>query len=228
MAIKNLLLQFRQLPRLWKLNKYDFTVWIATLLSGVFIDFPYALYCGVGLSIFLVVYQSQRGNFVLFGKLKNEDLYVEESQQTTLSPNVKIFKMESSLYFATAESFKENLYRLTWDPRGMGKGPKEVTVTVNKTLAPDGQQAGDLECERMESKYVIIDCSSFNYVDLTGMSALSAVVKEYRHVGIEVLLVRCTNSLLALMKRSELLETVGKEHVFPDIVDAITATAADN
>lgn len=228
MAIKNLLLQFRQLPRLWKLNKYDFTVWIATLFSGVFIDFPYALYCGVGLSIFLVVYQSQRGKFGLLGKLKNEDLYVEESQQTTSYPNVKIFKMESSLYFATAESFRENLYRLTWDPRGMGKDPEEVTVTVNKTPAPDGQQTADLECKRMETKYVIMDCSSFNYVDLTGMSALSAVVKEYRLVGIEVLLVRCTNSLLALMKRSELFETVGKEHVFPDIVDAITVTASDN
>lgn len=228
MAIKNLLLQFQQLPRLWKLNKYDFAVWIVTLLSGVLIDFPYALYCGVGLSIFLVVYQSQRGKVGLFGKLKNEDLYVEKSQQTTLSQNVKIFKMESSLYFATAESFRENLYRLAWDPRGMGRDPEEVTVTVNKTPTAGGQQAEEVEKQRMETKYVIIDCSSFNYVDITGMSSLSLVVKEYRHVGVKVLLVRCTNNFLSLIDRSELLETVGKEHVFPDIVDAITVTASDS
>ena len=221
MAVKNLLLQFRQLPRIWKINKYDFTVWIVTVASGVFIDFAYALYCGLGLSVFLIVFQSQRGKKSLFGKLKDEDLYVEESQLTTLPSNVKFFKMESSLFFATSETFRESLFKLTWDPRILKKDSDEVTISVESipTKADNDQKLKEQTTD--ETKIVIIDCSSFNYVDMNGISTLSLVVKEFRSVGIRVLLVRCTSYLLDVMTRSDLMETVGEDNVYPDIVDAI-------
>lgn len=227
MAVKNLLLQFRQLPRLWKVNKYDFTVWVATVASGVFIDFEYALYCGVGLSIFLVVFQSQRGKKVLFGKLKNEDLYTEESKFTVLPPYVKVFKMEASLYFATAESFRETLFKLTWDPREINKDSNEVTLTVESLPSNTGGKAPPDDTANNETKIVIIDCSSFNYVDTNGISTLSLVVKEFRSVGVIVFLVRCTSSFLAVMVRSDLMETVGEGNIYPDIVDAVSLNIMD-
>lgn len=227
MAIKNLLLQFRQLPRLWKINKYDFTVWVATLLSGVFIDFPYALYCGVGLSVLLIVFQSRKGKVMLFGKLKNEDLYVKECEHTVLPSNVKIFKMESSLFFATAETFREHLYKLVGDPRGISKYSEDVTISVNGTASIDDKQAKPEKEDNLVTKYVIIDCSSFNYVDSNGISTMSLIVKEYRCIGVKVLLVRCTASFLAVMIRSELMETVGEECIFPDIIDAINLAVSD-
>ena len=221
MAVKNLLLQFRQLPRIWKINKYDFTVWVVTVASGVFIDFAYALYCGLGLSVFLIVFQSQRGKKSLFGKLKDEDLYVEESQLTTLPSNVKFFKMESSLFFATSETFRESLFKLTWDPRIMKKDSDEVTLSVESIPAKADNNQKLEEQTTDETKIVIIDCSSFNYVDMNGISTLSLVVKEFRSVGIRVLLVRCTSNFLDVMTRSDLMETVGEDNVYPDIVDAI-------
>lgn len=224
MAVKNLLLQFRQLPRLWKVNKYDFTVWVATVASGVFIDFAYALYCGVGLSIFLIVFQSQRGKKGLFGKLKNEDLYTKESKFTVLPPYVKVFKMEASLYFATAESFRETLFKLTWDPREINKDSNEVTLSVEFLPSTNGEKALP---DDNETKIVIIDCSSFNYVDTNGISTLSLVVKEFRSVGIKVLLVRCTSGFLAVMVRSDLMETVGEGNIYPDIVDAVALNVMD-
>ncbi|XP_062595350.1 sulfate transporter-like, partial [Saccostrea cucullata] len=238
MAVKNLLLQFRQLPRLWKINKYDFTVWVATIMCGVFIDFPYALYCGVGLSIFFVVFQSQKGKVGLFGKVVNEDLYVEESKHTVLPSNVKVFKMESSLFFATAESFRDKLYKLAGDPRKMKKSSEEVSISVDERPPRESRKnktssCGNLEdrlCEgdiHTETKYVVIDCSSFNYVDSNGVSIMSLVVMEYRSVGIKVLLVRCSTNFLGVMLRSELMKTVGEENVFPDIVDALHLAVSD-
>lgn len=227
MAVKNLLLQFRQLPRLWKVNKYDFTVWVATAASGVFIDFAYALYCGVGLSIFLIVFQSQRGKKGLFGKLKNEDLYTKDSKFTVLSPYVKVFKMEASLYFATAESFRETLFKLTWDPREINKDSNEVTLSVESLPSTTGEKAPPDDTSNNETKIVIIDCSSFNYVDTNGISTLSLVVKEFRSVGIKVLLVRCTSDFLAVMVRSDLMETVGEGNIYPDIVDAVALNVMD-
>ncbi|XP_061183363.1 prestin-like [Saccostrea echinata] len=245
MAVKNLLLQFRNLPRLWRINKYDFTVWIATLATGVFIDFPYALYCGVGLSVFLVVFQSQRGKKGLIGKLRNEDLYIGETNFTVLPPGVKVFKMESSLYFATSEFFRESLYRVAWDPRTQnpedsnevtlsvesiptkGDDKTEVTLSVESTPTK-GDDKTEAENTSSNERLVIIDCSSFNYVDVNGISTLSLVVKEYRYVGIKVLLIRCTDSFLSVMRRSELIETVGEENIFPDIVDAIALNISTN
>ncbi|XP_062593468.1 prestin-like [Saccostrea cucullata] len=229
MAVKNLLLQFRDLPRLWRINKYDFTVWTATLATGVLIDFPYALYCGVGLSVLLVVFQSQRGKKGLIGKLQNEDLYVGETNFTVLPRGVKVFKMESSLYFATSESFRESLYRVAWDPRTLKPhdSNNEVSLSVESIPTKENDKT-KVEKTCSEERLVIIDCSSFNYVDVNGISALSLVVREYRYVGIKVLLTRCTESFLSVMRRSELIETVGEENVFPDIVDAVALNISDD
>jgi MFS superfamily sulfate permease-like transporter len=57
-AVKNLLCQVKELPKLWKINRYDFVIFVGTVLSGVLIDFPYALYVGVLLCLLTVVVQS--------------------------------------------------------------------------------------------------------------------------------------------------------------------------
>lgn len=59
-AMKNMLLQTKQLPVLWRVNKLEFLAWIVTFLGVVFLDVDYGLYIGVGVTILLLIIRTQR------------------------------------------------------------------------------------------------------------------------------------------------------------------------
>ncbi len=59
-AMKNMLLQTKQLPVLWRINKLEFLAWIITFWGVVLLDVDYGLYIGVAAMIFLLIIRSQR------------------------------------------------------------------------------------------------------------------------------------------------------------------------
>ena len=42
-ALRTMFLQVLDLPKLWKISKWDFSIWIVTFLSTVLLDVPYGL-----------------------------------------------------------------------------------------------------------------------------------------------------------------------------------------
>lgn len=113
-AMKDLLKQVTILPKLWKVNKNDFTTWIFAASTCVFIDIPYGLALGVLVSLLSVINQSQRGWVSVIGKSDSEDLYMDAEDYGAIHeiPGIKIVRMESSLYFATAEKFRKSIYKI--------------------------------------------------------------------------------------------------------------------
>jgi len=59
-AMKNMLLQTKQLPVLWRVNKLEFLAWIITFWGVVLLDVDYGLYIGVIAMIFLLIIRTQR------------------------------------------------------------------------------------------------------------------------------------------------------------------------
>ncbi len=55
-----MLLQTKQLPVLWRINKLEFLAWIITFWGVVLLDVDYGLYIGVIAMIFLLIVRSQR------------------------------------------------------------------------------------------------------------------------------------------------------------------------
>ena len=59
-AMKNMLLQTKQLPNLWRVNKMEFLAWLITFWGVVLLDVDYGLYIGVAATILLLILRTQR------------------------------------------------------------------------------------------------------------------------------------------------------------------------
>lgn len=59
-AMKNMLLQTKQLPNLWRVNKMEFLAWLITFWGVVLLDVDYGLYIGVAATILLLIFRTQR------------------------------------------------------------------------------------------------------------------------------------------------------------------------
>ncbi|CAC5369650.1 unnamed protein product [Mytilus coruscus] len=242
-AVKNLVTQMKDLPEMWRLNRYDFLIAVGTNLSGCFIDFPYALYVGVILCMFTVVLQSQIPEVYLLSKLTTEDRFLNSKlyDHILTHPRIQIFKFESSLYFATAEAFRKKLFELTdgkfnlhskftksqqsyvvADPSGSKHNMEHMnreSVESFTRLPWDGLHDKSLH----NKDYVIIDCSSINYIDINGLRILIEVICELENVGVTVVFASCNQYVRRFFKKSQLASKISEEHIFADIWDAFSA-----
>ncbi|XP_021369021.1 solute carrier family 26 member 10-like isoform X2 [Mizuhopecten yessoensis] len=223
-AVKDLLLHVTELPNFWRINGYDFVIWMGTCLCGVFIDIPYGLYAGVGLGLLTIAVQSQRSASYTLSTPKDEDIYLDSSMHRNLHqlPNIRIFRMEASLYFATSAIFKNKLYKEVCDPRQLAKSA-EMEKKNGIEYTENGGDEDVTKRPQQELKYLVIDCSLVSYVDINGMKVLAQITKEFRKVNVTVVLARCSRYMLKSLDTSILSDVFTDNRVFLDLNDAIYA-----
>ncbi|XP_050410716.1 sulfate transporter isoform X2 [Patella vulgata] len=137
-ALKGLFVQISIGYKYWKVSKYDFVIWLSTFLAVVFLDIDVGLGIGVGVSLISVVFQTQFASGYRVGRSK-DGVFVEhkkynDSQETL---GVKVFRYNSSLYFANAEIFRSQVYGKTVNPRKLLKLLKKKEKKVAK-MQKDG------------------------------------------------------------------------------------------
>ena len=249
-AMKDLLKQVMVLPKLWKVNKNDFTTWIIAALVCIFADIAYGLIFGVLVSLISVINQSQRGWVSVLGKTHMEDLYLDKDEYAGVHeiPNVKIIRMESSLYFATAENFRKAVQKCvetaddtsdeathqeeTKSNHSLSdvENPSEVMIkhdvnTIAEEQNENEQHVGEEEKNTNPNKVrtLIIDCIPINFIDGTGLDMLKLIIFELGCLDITVYLARCSRYMLRLFEKSDIYEFFPRENVFVDLHDAVYA-----
>ncbi|CAG5135998.1 unnamed protein product [Candidula unifasciata] len=137
-ALKGLFIQILDGRKFWRINKFDFAIWFFTFFATVFLDIDLGLGIGVAVSLITVVFQTQFARGYKEGYTKTDPVLVEHKRYKDSSeiPGIKIFRFQSSLYFANAEIFRNTLYRCTVNPRKLLKGLKKR----EKRLARDNNQ----------------------------------------------------------------------------------------
>ena len=149
-ALIPLFKQFLHLVQFWKINKYDFAIWIVTWSSVVFMDIGVGLALGVGFSVATVAVEACLSRGTILSSTGNIDLY-QPSNKHELSeeiPGIKIFRFESSLHFASQAQFKEQLFQLTANPqklplieiKNMKRRNSVTTTAMEKKLQGEGRK----------------------------------------------------------------------------------------
>lgn len=133
-SLKNLFIQILDFRKYWRINKYDFAIWFFTFNATVFLDIDLGLFIGVGVSLITVVFQTQSSRGFRMGKTLKDTALVEHKRYADSReiPGLKIFRFQSSLYFANAEIFRTSLYRNTVNPRKLLKFLKKRELALEK------------------------------------------------------------------------------------------------
>ena len=116
---------------------------------------------------------------------------------------VKILHFESALYFINRELFKAYLNKHV---------PIKIRNPENSEIKHPSEQI----------HRIVIDCSTFTFVDLSGLETLLEIMKEYQDLGITVYLSGCSIAMQEIMERAKFYEKVPHHpSIFPTIHDAV-------
>ena len=225
-ALIPLFKQFLHLVQFWKINKYDFAIWLVTWASVVFLDIDIGLAIGVSFSVATVAVQACFSKGTILATTGHIDLHQPHGKHELSEEisGIKIFRFESSLHFASVTQFKDQLFRLTANPQRLplvelktGKAresgtnckPKEITnnkPTTNSvkqgisdvyTIAPENADNEHIAKTLCEKlNAIVLDVSTINYIDMMGLNLIRQLKTDYSHVGINLVLANCSLEIL--------------------------------
>ena len=249
-ALFPLFKQFQVLPSLWRLSKADFSIWVVTWLSSIVLSLDLSLLVGIGWSILTIALTAMVGKGYTLGRGKHQDLYAptEQHKMAVMPEGVVVYRYESSLFFATINNFKRQLYKATVDPQqitnvtkddqdkgvkvgngsnegGNGLGLPEVIIVEESVMGNQNSHRSQSDVNTKKLCAIILDCSPFAHVDLMGINVLKQLHSDYEIVNIKFILVNCTNNLVRKLEADEQIggEKGDKIIVYPTIQDAVAA-----
>ncbi|XP_053318111.1 chloride anion exchanger-like [Spea bombifrons] len=156
--LKGMLMQFNEIPILWRKDKYDCLVWLVTFASAVILGLDLGLAAGVGFELLTVVFRTQFPKCTLIANIGWTDIYRNRKDYVdAFEPKgVKIFRCPSPIFFANAGYFKDKL------TAAVGFNPLRVLRKRNKALK---------KIQKLLKKGVLqgtangIICTSYEYVE---------------------------------------------------------------
>ncbi|KAG8452546.1 hypothetical protein GDO86_004364, partial [Hymenochirus boettgeri] len=183
-SLRQMFLQFRDLPELWKISRTDFSVWVVTWLAVIILNVEVGLAVGVVFSMMTVVCRTQRAQCSVMGRAVNTEIYrpVQQNDKCFEIPGLKILSYSSPIYYGNRDLFKEAMNRsvgLTQEKirkkekalRVLEQGKKMSIAVVDSGITnPVFHQDGCiLQVESdTEIKSIIIDCSGVIFIDIAG------------------------------------------------------------
>ena len=189
-ALLSLFRQFNQLPTLWRVNRYDFLVWVVTFLAVVILDVITGLVVGMGTSIFLVVFQAHFASGSALVSVIDSDVYLTKDMYLTKDrllsdnvfehPGILAFHFNAPLFFVNVEKFKLQLYAKVVTYQNITEPP--TSSAFHMPTMENGVFTNNIQHAGIEST-AMSECipEQNNDEDLSGSAQVQVDDKSSRH-----------------------------------------------
>ncbi|XP_018530609.1 solute carrier family 26 member 6 [Lates calcarifer] len=218
--------QFMDISALWRSNKVDMLVWIATFILTLLLNPDMGLAAAIGFSMLTVIFRTQLPTYSLLGQVPDTDVYrpLEDYNQVRQVPGILIFRSSATLYFANAEMYQDALGEksgiditkiLSAKKKLEAKRKRHEEKNAKKAKKAAKKSAVDVEGEpeRAEQKdiaiiemnaepdpslprAIVLDLSPVNFLDTVGIKTLRSIQRDYGEIGIEVVLAGCQTGVV--------------------------------
>ncbi|KAB5546145.1 hypothetical protein PHYPO_G00068750 [Pangasianodon hypophthalmus] len=237
-SLRQMFLQFQDLPDLWRVSRIDFVVWLVTWLSVVVLNVDLGLAIGVVFSMMTVICRTQRVNCSVLGRASNTEIYrpINNHNKCYEVPGVKILTYNGPIYYGNRSFFKadvnqllgltpERIHSREKARKALEKREKESINTVDQGLANTSFSSENeffkSEIAENEVQTVLIDCSSVIFVDVAGAKLFVQMCIDCQKMGLRIFLANCNESVLEILTASGLMSYMNPQHIFVTVHDAV-------
>ncbi len=178
--------------QLWKLDRKDFWMMLATFISTLFLGITVGIGIGVMLSLAWIIYESSYPHHAELGRVPGTNTFrnTRRFNHLEVQDGVLIFRFDAPLFFANATRFHE-------------------VLTDYLRHRQDPIHA------------VIVDMESNNSIDSSAIKMLADLVEEMKGQGIQVNLAEVKGPVRDKLFTSGIAQSLGEHRLFVTIDDAM-------
>ncbi|XP_062956728.1 chloride anion exchanger [Cynocephalus volans] len=128
--LKGMLMQFTEIGRLWRKDKYDCLVWIMTFTLTIVLGLALGLAASVAFELLTIVWRTQFPKCSTLANVGRSNIYKNRKDYPDMyePEGVKIFRCPSPIYFANINFFKQKVIN------AIGFSPLRILRKRNKAL----------------------------------------------------------------------------------------------
>ena len=184
------LVDFHHIKQIFRISLPETSIFLTTFLSTLFLELEFAIYMGVLVSLFLFVGRTSYPKIVSLApnpKLSNRPLNDVYEKSLDECPQLKIIRIDMSIYFGSLSAIQKEFHRLT----------------------------------KMGYRYILIDASGINFIDMAGSEMLEQEAKRIEELGGGLFFYHIKDSVFKYLLRSDVFSHIGDYHFFPSKKGAI-------
>ncbi|CAL8275258.1 unnamed protein product [Boreogadus saida] len=242
-SLRQMFLQFQDLPGLWRVSRIDFMVWVVTWLSVVVLNVDLGLAIGVVFSMMTVIGRTQRARCSVLGQASDTEIYrpMQNHSKCSEVAGVKILTYNGPIYYGNRSFFKEEVSRLLGltperirslekKRKALEKRQRDTTVSTVSTVSTVERGVANasfssdnelLKSAEKEVQALLMDCSSVIFVDVAGARLLIQMCIDCQKVGVCIYLANCNERVLKILTSSGLMNYMNPQHIFITVHDAV-------
>uniref|UniRef100_A0A3B3YXK9 STAS domain-containing protein n=1 Tax=Poecilia mexicana TaxID=48701 RepID=A0A3B3YXK9_9TELE len=128
--LKGMLMQFNEIPYLWRRDRPDCVVWMVTCGAAILLGLDLGLAVGLGVELICVVLRVQFPRCSVLANIEGTEIYKDRKDYISINEpeGVKIFRIPSPIFFANMDFFRNKLVE------ALGFNPLRVLKKRNKAL----------------------------------------------------------------------------------------------
>jgi len=198
---------------LYKVHKFDFSIWIVAFFSTMFLGVEIGLGTAVGVSLLIVIYESVYPRTAVLGRLTGTSLYRNIKQYPTSTEQydgLVIVRIDSPLYFANAQNIRDKVRKYKRNATEELK-KRHCDANAEVSTAPAGSVV----------EYIILDLSPVSHMDTTGLHVLEDMHATQKREGVTICFCNPNMTVITRLVRSGLVDSIGHEFFFPSVIDAV-------
>jgi len=186
------LIDFKEAKHLWKTDKGDFLMMLATFLGTLSLGIEEGILIGVLLSLSLIIFRTTQPHSAVLGKISEEPYYknIDRFKDLEVRDDILILRFDARLYFANVNFFKEKI--------------------ENEILAK-GENL----------KLFILDADSMNGMDSSGVHAIKEMIEFCEDRKVQFQLVGVKGPIRDILHRAGVVEKIGEANFFFRIQHAV-------
>lgn len=186
------LINIEEAKYLWKIDRKDFLMMMATFFGTLFLGIGDGIMIGVVLSLAWIIYEASYPHFAELGRVPGTHSFrnLKRFQKLDIEDKVLIFRFDAPLFFANIARFRDILYKYkSW--------------------------------RKEKLRAIVIDMESINAIDSTALRVLSEMVDEMIAENVTLLFTDVKGPVRDKLQISGLTQKIGEQHFFITVHDAV-------
>ena len=197
---------------LWRVKRTDFFLWILSFLGTLLLGVQNAIILGVGISLFVVIFESVRPQMVILWRLPGTPIWrnIKQDSIGQFVDGVLVVRIGASVYFANVAFIRDKLRELVF------------TFYDRPNAATAADEDGGVDAAPVPGvRYVVIECTAVISLDSTAIHMLESLHREFKDRGIRVAFATVGNRMNRDMARAGLIDKIGSRWFHPSVHSAV-------
>jgi len=186
------LIDFKEAKHLWKTDRTDFYMLLATFITTLTLGIELGIVVGVMLSLVMVIYRAAYPHIASLGLVPDTHYYrnIDRFTEVVQRDDVLIMRFDAPLFFANTSYFRERLEKL---------------VT----------QKGS------ELRLIVLNAEAISSLDSSAVHMLRDLLHSYKNRGIEIYFAGVIGPVRDILFQSELIRLIGDDNMFVHVHGAM-------